>query len=176
MDLIKVKKDILFIAKKQNMPSLEKNNSVKFILESFGDTLSCLDVDLFKKLCNWSRLDPELPDNVKLNLSFDFINYFKDDVNWHYISTSVFLSEKFIEKFVNYVNWAMISQHQKLSEQFIEKFENKVSWSKISIGQTHLSDSFIFNHREKLNINNIIVFNKNLSWELKSKLRELRWR
>jgi len=56
------------------------------------------------------------------------------------------LSEEFIEKFKDKVNWSAISIYQKLSEEFIERHADKVDWFHILNSQKHLSDKFKKKH------------------------------
>jgi len=82
-------------------------------------------------------------------LSESFIREFKDEVNWYYISKYQVLSESFIREFKDEVNWNRISQYQLLSESFIREFKDKVQWDEISIYQV-LSEPFIREFKDKV--------------------------
>ena len=85
---------------------------------------------------NWARLSfcESLPE--------DFIQEFKDKVDWICISRYSHLSEDFIRKFADRVDWFYISAYQYLSEDFIREFKDWVVWDNISASQ-HLSEDFI---------------------------------
>ena len=76
------------------------------------------------------------------HLSEDFIRKFADRVDWYYISAYQYLSENFIREFADKVGWYWISRCQQLSEDFIREFKDKVNWYYISAYQ-HLSEDFI---------------------------------
>lgn len=172
-------KDILKIISIQNLNVDKKQNSILFILDDNFE----YDVNDFKKKCNWIDLYQKEESienafngfNPLLELSEDFINFFSEDIGWYKISKNIKLDEKFIEKNSDKVNWAMVCQFQNLSENFIERNLDKISWSKLSLGQKRLSEEFIWKYRTKLNINNVILNNKVISSNFKSKLKELRW-
>jgi len=63
----------------------------------------------------------------RLKLSEQFIEKYKDKVDWNRISECQELSEKFIEKYKDKVNWYYISKHQKLSTEFIIKHMDKIT-------------------------------------------------
>ena len=60
------------------------------------------------------------------HLSEDFIDEFKDKVDWFCISKYQHLSEDFIREFKNDVEWLYISEYQHLSKEFIEEFKDKI--------------------------------------------------
>ena len=56
-------------------------------------------------------------------MAFDEKTFVPDDTtNWHKISTYN-LSEQFMEKYRNRVNWTWISRFQKISKKFAIKFK-----------------------------------------------------
>ena len=69
---------------------------------------------------------------------------------WRAISECQQLSEQFIEKYKDKVNWYDISRYQKLPEPFIEKHKDKVDWCEISWCQ-QLSEQFIEKYKDKVN-------------------------
>lgn len=158
--------DVIKIMKYIPDQGMDLNNSVKFI---FGDDSSIYTTDryinLIKKIKPWKG---NITPDSKEKLSESFILTFEEDLGWHFISSSLILSESFIKRYSDKVIWAMICQHQKLSESFILDNKDKVSWSKISLGQTHLSESFIKEHIDKLRPQNIYFFNKTVSQDFKS--------
>jgi hypothetical protein len=98
---------------------------------------------------------------IYYNLSEEFMEHFKDNLNWHAISIKQKLSENFIEKFKDMVDWECICTYQYLSEKFITKFKRKVSWYEISRYQK-LSEAFIAKFRNKVAWN-ILCRNQKLS-------------
>ena len=83
------------------------------------------------------------------HLSEDFIRKFADRVDWYYISAYQYLSENFIREFADKVGWFWISRCQQLSEDFIREFKDKVNWYYISAYQ-HLSEDFIREFKDKV--------------------------
>ena len=84
------------------------------------------------------------------HLSEDFIRKFADRVDWYYISAYQYLSENFIREFADRVAWDWIVKYQPLSEDFIREFKDKVNWYYISAYQ-HLSENFIREFKDKVN-------------------------
>ena len=84
------------------------------------------------------------------HLSEDFIRKFADRVEWYYISAYQHLSENFIREFADRVAWDWIVKYQPLSEDFIREFKDKVNWYYISAYQ-HLSENFIREFKDKVN-------------------------
>jgi hypothetical protein len=62
-------------------------------------------------------------------MNFDNFN----SLDWEKYSRKFHLSEDFIELYKDKVNWTMISSYQKLSESFIRKHELLVDWESISL-------------------------------------------
>ena len=83
------------------------------------------------------------------HLSEDFIRKFADRVDWYYISAYQYLSENFIREFADKVGWYWISRCQQLSEDFIREFKDKVNWYYISAYQ-HLAEDFIREFKDKV--------------------------
>ena len=84
------------------------------------------------------------------HLSEDFICKFADKVDWYYISAYQCLSEDFIREFQDRVAWDWIVKYQPLSEDFIREFKDKVNWNYISANQ-HLSENFIREFKDEVN-------------------------
>ena len=84
------------------------------------------------------------------HLSEDFIRRFADRVDWYYISAYQCLSENFIREFADRVAWGWIVKYQQLSEDFIREFKDKVNWNYISANQ-HLSENFIREFKDEVN-------------------------
>ena len=84
------------------------------------------------------------------HLSEDFIRKFADRVDWYYISAYQHLSEDFIREFADRVTWDWLVKYQHLSEDFIREFKYKVDWTYISTYQ-HLSEDFIREFKGKVN-------------------------
>ena len=92
---------------------------------------------------NWARL------SLCESLTEDFIQEFKDKVDWICISRYSHLSEDFIRKFAGRVDWFYISAYQYLSEDFIREFADRVTWDWLVKCQ-HLSEDFIREFKDKV--------------------------
>src|SRR4029079_4083867 len=79
----------------------------------------------------------------------DFYN-----LDWQTISNYRFLSEAFMDRyFLRFLDKKSICSHQKLSEAFIIKYIDYVNFKIISNTQVNnLSNEFIFNHCDKLDM------------------------
>ena len=84
------------------------------------------------------------------HLSEDFIRKFADRVDWFYISAYQYLSEDFIREFADRVTWDWLVKYQHLSEDFIREFKYKVDWTYISTYH-RLSEEFIREFKGKVN-------------------------
>jgi hypothetical protein len=82
-------------------------------------------------------------------LSEEFIERYKDRVDWHWVGIYQTLSEEFIERYKDRVDWHWISECQILSEEFIERNKDRVTWVWISIYQT-LSEEFIERNKDRV--------------------------
>lgn len=90
------------------MRTNNSNKENKYLDDIFSGKIKTTDVD-------WARM------SWYFCLSADFIRYFRQYVNWPFISITQELSEDFIWEHRKYVNWTDILKYQKLSESFIEK-------------------------------------------------------
>lgn len=76
------------------------------------------------------------------------------------------LTEEFLEKYKDSLDWSLISQYQTLSESFIDKMSDYVDWDWISEKQK-LSKQFISDHADKLNIFRMIMLKRSLPTDIK---------
>jgi hypothetical protein len=100
-------------------------------------------IEEFKEELDWPKI------SRFQKLSENFIRKYKEEVNWEDIRKFQKLSENFIEEHQNVVDWYYISEYQTLSESFIQKFDKKVDWNYISMYQK-LSGDFIEENKNKL--------------------------
>lgn len=89
-------------------------------------------------------------------LDENFIERFKNNINFDTLSRTQVLSESFIEKYKDKLNWDYIIEFQKLSEPFIEKMLDYISWRNLAKYQK-LSSNFIEKYKDKLPINDLII-------------------
>ena len=92
-------------------------------------------------------------------LSEEFIDKYKDKVDWFWVSKYQTLSEKFIEKHSDKIDWFWVSKYQTLSEGFIEKYKDKIDWFYISQYQK-LSEEFIEKYCDKVDWDYISKYQK----------------
>lgn len=93
-------------------------------------------------------------DLKKTILSEEFIQEFKDRLNWFDICQYQKLSISFMIKFSDYLSWKHVSEFQTLTEEFIHQFHNFVDWENISKKQV-LCEAFIKKYYKKVNWVNI---------------------
>ena len=105
-------------------------------------------IEKYKDRVDWDGI------SSRQQLSESFIEKYKDKVDWDDISYGQQLSEPFIEKYKDKVDWNWISSRQQLSESFIEKYKDKVDWYRISSDQ-QLSEPFIEKYKDRVNWNKI---------------------
>ena len=82
------------------------------------------------------------------NLSEEFIDKYKDDLDWSFVLQKSQLSSDFLEKHLEYIDWNQIHKQKHLSEHFIEKYciynSNNISAAIISaLISFKLSETFI---------------------------------
>ena len=135
-------------------------------LELFKDYINIDEIirnrcDLTKEFINKYCLTTERLEILASHqyLTEDFIEKYKDIIDWKSVSKYQKLSENFIERYDNLVNWKSVSKYQKLSESFIEKYSDKVEWYLISVYQ-RLSNGFIKKYKKKLYYNDICKYQK----------------
>ena len=100
-------------------------------------------IEKYKDQLDWDCI------SIHRKLSEEFIEKYKDRVNWRFISLHQKLSEEFIEKYKDRVDWYRISSNQKLSKEFIEKYKDGVDWDCISLHQK-LSEEFIEKYKDRV--------------------------
>lgn len=83
-------------------------------------------VEQLVSVINWESvsIDSEL-------FSYDFIDQYKEYIDWEELCESKTLTEEFIRRYKDYVHWTTISMNQELSEDFIREFQDKVNWEYI---------------------------------------------
>ena len=85
--------------------------------------------------------------------SDEFIEEFKDKINWLYLITYQKFDEQKLRQYIDpyffrYRSiWSALSIHQTLSETFIDEFKDKLSWLDICCYQK-LSEPFIKTHAD----------------------------
>ncbi len=93
-------------------------------------------------------------------LSEEFIDKYKDQLGWSFITTEQKLSECFIRRNFNTITdkklWPEISRNQKLSEYFMDTFAHFLHWKSISKFQ-ELSKPFIMRHLTDLRLCTVIL-------------------
>jgi hypothetical protein len=98
---------------------------LNFIIENSKSWWDCYDFmyDELNAFKNISRYQ---------NLSEEFINQYKDKLEWKNITIYQNLSEKFIEKYSKKIIWNFIPIRQTVSYKFIKKNINRFNWINIS--------------------------------------------
>lgn len=70
------------------------------------------------------------------------------EIDWRKLSRRK-LSEDFIEEYKDKLDWGLLSSYQILSDSFIEKYKDLISWNYVSCSQTP-SKEFLLRHKDKL--------------------------
>ena len=97
---------------------------------------------------------------IEFRLPEPFIEEFKDDLNWVYITEyQKNLSESFIRDHADRIEWKTIWYGRNFSESFIREFIDKVNWGHVTM-QYELSESFIREYADKMGWVNISRFQK----------------
>jgi len=110
------------------------------------------------------------------SVSEDFINEFRDQIDWEHLILTQTLSEDFIENNLDKIEiqllfsfhtlsedflltyaseerlWTILSLKQKLSQEFIERNADKVDWSALSYNASlkNVKDETLLKHKSKL--------------------------
>jgi hypothetical protein len=61
----------------------------------------------------------------------EFIEEFKDILNWKYICIYQYLSNEMIDKYSDYVKWFYVSKIQNISEENILKYKDKIYFKEL---------------------------------------------
>ena len=135
--------------------SFEIDRFVYLYKKSEEEAINYLEKEVYKHTIEWYRIS--WIDNF---LSENFINKFKDKLDWRYLSSHQILSEKIIEEnMCKYgISFLQISQHQVLSQKFIDKYLDELDFDFLVEFQD-LSLEFLIKHREKIKIN---ILKKNI--------------
>lgn len=128
-----------------------------------------LDEDLF---CNYMRSNKQqkLISLIKKK-KIDIGNY---DLNWQYISENDDLSIEFIEYFKNYIDFNKLSLNKNLTTSHITKFAHSLNWIDLSktysftINELHMFNKFI-------RWEYLFFYNNNPSNDLKIFFKEKMW-
>lgn len=133
--------------------SYKSDKTINFGSISSNKSLSEEFIEKYKEYLDWHSI------SSRQILSEDFIEKYKDYVDWELVSCFQHLSEDFIEKHIDLLTFEFISHHQKLSEDFMERNSEYIDWPCISMTQ-RLSEDFIERHLEKINWYNICRYQK----------------
>ena len=90
------------------------------------------------------------------NLSDEFIEKFKANINWIYVSEEQIISEEFIKEFQDKVNWDYISINQKLSENFVREFKWHINWN--NLPKENYSKEFLEEMKDVIEFKKIMDF------------------
>lgn len=108
------------------------NEDILLKYKKFVDwTQACISQDFSTKFLeeNAILLHPYRYEIYKYqNLSLEYMEKHKDELDWDIISECQQLPENFIDKMSNYVNWTWISKKQKLSKKFIVSHKDKINF------------------------------------------------
>ena len=133
----------------------------------------------FPKLKTENISDVNLWANISSynNLSEEFIEEFKENLNWKIICEEQKLSESFIKKHRDKVIWDEIGWHQNLSEEFILEFKGRLCLSDVAFKQVFSFDTalILYNFQKTkeegdLFIEHVTINNKNISPDQKIKI------
>jgi hypothetical protein len=87
---------------------------------------------------------------------FEFIEHFKDKLNWKYLSKHMKFNLHQLQKFKDYIDWNIASRHQTLTEASIKKFHEFLDWDLISEYQNITPETYkkfmgVLNKKDILN-------------------------
>lgn len=89
------------------------------------------------------------------NLSEEFIDKYKDDLDWTFVLQRTQLSSEFLEKHLEYIDWNHIYNQKHLSEKFIEKYYFEHKSFESALITFKLSETFIEKHLSDFNESHI---------------------
>jgi hypothetical protein len=140
-----------------------------------------LNNNFFEKYINEKISEEDWNFISTFNLSEEFINNFKKELNWSYISGKAYLSEKFLTKNKKYVDFETAFQFRTFSEKFIINNKNIVNWNSVS-NYPNLTSEFIDKYKNRINwfkfskvinIDYLEKFKDFVYWDIISKREEL---
>lgn len=121
-------------------------NIIEFIINNYSDIsrfpfIEISEVrlyELFDLDISSSILDLFI---IKKKFSEEFLEHYKDKLNWTLISRYQFLSEDFIRKHKDKVNWNHITRFQILSDEFKYEFKDYLDSYLITIREYELYEN-----------------------------------
>jgi len=117
-------------------------------------------IEKFKDRVNWNNL--LFSRILSESLLDSCIDYIVSTNNFEYLIHKQIVSEQFIEKYIDKFSWSewiSVAAQQCLSEQFIEKYTNSIYWPRVASNQK-LSEQFIETHKNVLPSRDISIFQK----------------
>ena len=71
------------------------------------------------------------------NLSFEFMDDFKDKLNWIRVTVRRINTKKidneFLTRFIDYVDWSILSHHWDFTREQVERYKDVLDWSELSV-------------------------------------------
>jgi len=117
----------------------------------------------------------------ELNLSEQFIDKYKDKIDWYRYLAYHKVTEEFIEKYVsqwpNLFKWSYVIKTQKLTEEFLEKHSSEFDgydWNNLWVCQS-VSLEFIQKHMDMVNWKRISEYQKLPEWFIEKYSDEVDW-
>lgn len=110
--------------------------------------------------------------NNKHQLHYDFINKYKDEIDWHMLSIYQTFTPDFFKKFSTYIDWETASSYQRFTINILEKFKYYINWDLVSSRNDFLTPEMleIFSEQIKWNYVNITDFSDNFLDKYKDKI------
>ena len=158
----KVNHDLSIIIKYQNVSekflidynSKVGHNEVIYLLENYKLSENYLNFIINSSKSWWDCYEFMYDKENAFNkisryqiLSENFIEKYKNNLNWKFITIYQKLSEKFIEKYNKNINWDFVSIRQKISPSFLKKYNKNIKWINVSkiLSQVNNLNEYISN-------------------------------
>ena len=93
---------------------------------------------------------PELPAQKIKVMTEEYMEEHLDELNWDEVCLYQKLSVDFIKKHIKHIDFNKLSVNPFITFEILDTFSNKISWASISINGKGLSESMMYNYRNKL--------------------------
>ena len=98
---------------------------------------------IFWNLGIHKSMDPELIDDRREVLTMDYIQEFKQYINWDVVTTQVKITNdhEIIEKYKEHLNWNIISFGEALDGIMVEQYHSFIVWDQLALNEYEQEDN-----------------------------------
>ena len=130
--------------------------SARTDIVNFDDSTTLSFINHFKEELSFNLISQNINYYTgKRKHLIEFLDKYKDRVEWVNIILKSNLTEAEIEKYIKYINWDAVSFSKNLTQSFIEKHIEKINFN-FALNNVKLTQDFIRKHIDKMPIGKLI--------------------